>query len=71
MRNALSKAWQNSTWQIILTVSLVFVFILVDVLCGNLLGIVYEERSRVEAVLFFLGFGVLQMIFALPSHLPP
>ncbi len=64
MRNALSKAWQNSTWQIILTVSLVFIFIFVDVLCGNLLGIVYEERPRVEAVLLFLGFGILQIIFA-------
>lgn len=64
MRSALSKAWQNSNWQIILTVSLVFIFILVDVLCGNLLGIVYEERSRVEAVLLFLGFGILQIIFA-------
>lgn len=64
MGSALSKVWKNSTWQIILTIALVFIFILIDVLCENFLGIVYNERPRVEAALLFLGFGILQIIFA-------
>ncbi len=64
MRSTLINACKNSTWQVTLTISLVFIFILVDVLCENFLGIVYNERSRVEASLLFLGFGILQILFA-------
>lgn len=64
MKRVLNKARINSTWQTILTISLVFIFILVDVLCENFIGIAYNERSRLEASLFFLGFGILQILFA-------
>ncbi len=51
-------------WQLVLTMGLVFTFILLDILCENFLGIVYYHRPEVEATLFFLGFGLLQVVFA-------
>ncbi len=62
--NILNRASGKSINQKILIVSLVFLFIFADILCENFIGIVYNGQSHIQAFLFFLGFVLLQILFA-------
>jgi Major Facilitator Superfamily. len=50
--------------QVFWMMCLALVFIIVDIFCNNFLATVYARASNLEAFVFFVAFGALQVIFA-------
>lgn len=50
--------------QVFYMMCLVLIFIIVDIFCDNFLGIIYGKAPPSEGFIFFIAFGVLQVVFA-------
>lgn len=45
-------------------IAIILLFILVDILCENFIGLVYSEQTKIQDLFLLFGFMLMQIIFA-------